>query len=138
MIERMGSFAKPKKPGRAPRTDPKETSIQSVVRICAKSLDVQPFKFASPNRRSVPDYLYFNRHGFVFLIEFKRLGEKPTTRQAESICALRARGVHVYVCDAKHHGCALVRILATFRAGDVHPPGLVEDPYTLFTGDADP
>lgn len=56
-------------------------------------------KYTSPARRSVPDDIFL-KDGFVFFIEFKATGAKPTKNQLEEIAAIRKHGGIVYVVDS--------------------------------------
>lgn len=56
------------------------------------------YKFSSPGYSSVPDRMFI-RDGFVFFIEFKRPGGKPTANQLEEHKELRGKGMLVLVID---------------------------------------
>lgn len=52
-------------------------------RLCreVKKLNGIPYKFSSPQRRSVPDRLCVFGYGIIWFIECKRPGETPTKAQ---------------------------------------------------------
>lgn len=64
----------------------------------AKAHGWKAYKFSSPGNSSVPDRM-FVRNGFVFFIEFKRPGGKPTPNQLEEHKVMRAAGLLVWVID---------------------------------------
>lgn len=64
----------------------------------ARKAGWKAYKFSSPGNSSVPDRM-FVRNGFVFFIEFKRPGGKPTPNQIEEHKELRKRGMTVLVID---------------------------------------
>ena len=88
-----------KKLKRKRRTDPLEKDIEREVCLYAKSLGIESRKFTSPQRRSVPDRIFFLGDGRCAFIEFKRLGEKPTEGQLREHEWLRDRGQDVWVVD---------------------------------------
>lgn len=88
--------------------NPLEKAIESAVCNYAKSLGVLVYKFTSPQRRSVPDRIFFPPNRPAFLIEFKRKGEKPTPAQDVEIAKIRAQGVNVYVVDNVEQGKVIV------------------------------
>ena len=55
-------------------------------------------KFTSPSRRSVPDRMIYCP-GFIFFIEFKAPGKKPTPGQLREHERLRNAGQLVFICD---------------------------------------
>jgi len=90
------------------RKDPLEKDVEK--RICdrAKSKGYLAYKFTSPARRSVPDRMFINRHGFIFFMELKRLGEKPTPSQLREHATLRNNGALVFVVDNKEQGYQII------------------------------
>lgn len=84
--------------------NPLEKDIEKKVCEYAKSQGCLVYKFTSPNRMSVPDRLFFCPDGRAFLIEFKRLGCKPTPAQAVEIEKLRGSCVKVFVIDNVEEG----------------------------------
>jgi hypothetical protein len=48
--------------------------------------------------------MFITPNGVVYFIEFKRLGEVPTTGQAVEIEKIRKMGVKVFVVDAVEDG----------------------------------
>lgn len=76
-----------------------EAAIEKAVCDYANARDIEDYKFNSMARRSVPDRLFTTPQGFIFLIEFKRTGEKATVPQAREHARLRKRNIAVYVCD---------------------------------------
>lgn len=91
--------------------DPLEKDIEKKVCDHAKALGCLVYKFTSPARRSVPDRLFIMPGGKgVFLIEFKRLGCKPTPAQEVEIAKIRAQGTYVGVIDNVTEGKACVEV----------------------------
>lgn len=78
---------------------PLEKVIEAKVNDYAKEKGVAVYKFTSPARAAVPDRLYINARGFMWFVEFKRLGMIPTPAQQREHDRLRLRGVTVYVID---------------------------------------
>lgn len=64
----------------------------------ARKAGWKAYKFSSPGNSSVPDRMFI-RNGFVFFIEFKRPGGKPTANQFEEHKELRNKGMLVWVID---------------------------------------
>lgn len=85
-----------------------EKKIETAVCDYARSKGLGAYKFTSPSRRAVPDRIFFSPLGFVFLIEFKRTGEKATVPQAREHTKLRAYGQTVYVVDDIAQGKTIV------------------------------
>lgn len=81
------------------RENPLEADIESKAHAYARSLGILSEKFKSPNKMSVPDRMFSTHHGFVFFIEFKRRGKKPTPKQREDHAERRRRGFVVLVHD---------------------------------------
>lgn len=89
--------------------DPLEKDIEKKVCDYAKTLGVLTYKFTSPNKRSVPDRLFIMPNGRgVFMIEFKRKGQKPTPAQEVEIEKIRSQGVTVFMVDGVDLGKAIV------------------------------
>lgn len=65
-------------------------------------------KFTSPSKRSVPDDLFTNAHGFMFFIEFKAPGKGPSEKQALDHKKRRSRGVTVFVVDDIEQGKQII------------------------------
>lgn len=87
--------------------DPLEKVIEAKVCQRAAELGVLVYKFTSPNRRSVPDRIFFYK-GKTWLIEFKRRGQRPTAAQEVEISKLIKHGVQVFVVDDVALGRELV------------------------------
>lgn len=85
-------------------TNPLESITEKKVCDYAKSLGCLVYKFTSPSRRSVPDRLFIAPGGRVFMIEFKRLGQKPTASQQVEIDKIRQQRVQVWVIDNVANG----------------------------------
>ena len=79
--------------------DPLEKVIEAKVVDHAKAKGIIAYKFTSPSKRSVPDRLFVAPGGSMFLIEFKRRGQKPTVGQRAEITKLQQQGATVYVID---------------------------------------
>lgn len=99
--------------GKAPslrkrRTDPLESTVEAKAKAYGKKLGYLSYKFTSPSRRSVPDQIHVNEQGWWCMVEYKRLGEKPTDNQWDEINALRDQNVLVYVIDNVHTAQSLL------------------------------
>jgi len=77
----------------------RESKIEKAVNEYADLLGVLHRKFKSPNKRDVPDRIYFPHCAPAFLIEFKKAGAVPRPGQEREIARLRARGHQVAVID---------------------------------------
>jgi len=77
----------------------RESEIERRVCKYAEDLGFEPYKFVSPNRRFVPDRLIICPHGWMFFMEFKKLGEKPTPGQMREIERIRRRNAFVFIID---------------------------------------
>ena len=66
------------------------------------------YKFTSPQRAAVPDRMFISKDGFVFFVEFKREGAKPTPAQEREHARLRGHGVSVFVVDDVSRGKRLL------------------------------
>lgn len=75
-----------------------EKKIQEKVVKAFRDDGFLAWKFTSQFRRAVPDFIFL-KNGFVFWIEFKKTGAKPTDQQLEEHKKIRAHGGVVYVCD---------------------------------------
>jgi hypothetical protein len=84
--------------------NPLEKIIEAKVCEHAKKLGCYVRKFTSPSHRSVPDRMFITPNGVVYFIEFKRMGEVPTTGQSVEIEKIRKMGVKVFVVDAVEDG----------------------------------
>lgn len=90
------------------KANPLEKVIEKTVNSYAKARGFYVRKFNSEGQRSVPDALLINPHGYVFFIEFKRLGKKPTPAQLlEHEHIKQCRG-NVYIIDNIKDGKALI------------------------------
>lgn len=100
-----------------------EAEIESKVCAYAKTKGLIPYKFTSPNRRSVPDRLFCGPNGVHFFIEFKRPGAKPTVKQDREIARLVKLGHKVYVCDDIEEGKKIVLTETAFTAFSLSKEG---------------
>ena len=85
-----------------------EKDIEKKVRDYAKSKGVLTYKFTSPNRAAVPDRIFITPSGFVYFVEFKREGQKPTPAQEREHARLRQQGCQVWVIDNVNYGHIMV------------------------------
>lgn len=85
---------------------------QPVCRYARNRHKMLAEKFTSPAKRSVPDQLFTNRFGFMFLIEFKAPGKKPTPKQLKDHQKRRDRGVKVFVVDNIEEGKVIIDQMA--------------------------
>ena len=78
-----------------------EKDIESTVcRYAKQKYNFLVYKFTSPNRRSVPDRLFFGHGDHYFLIEFKSPLGQLTPGQTREIKKLTDRGIRVYVVNS--------------------------------------
>ena len=85
-----------------------EKDIEKKVCDYAKSKGTLTYKFTSPNRAAVPDRIFIVPGGFVYFVEFKREGQKPTPAQAREHARLREQGCVVWVIDNVADGIKMV------------------------------
>lgn len=85
-----------------------EKQVEEKVCTYAKSKGFLAYKFTSPNRAAVPDRMFVSPSGFIFFVEFKRPGAKPTPAQEREHAKLRASCVAVYVVDDVDAGRFLI------------------------------
>lgn len=90
-----------------------ESVIEKDVKEFARSAGVLVRKYVSTAFPSVPDDIFFFDQGVSVLIEFKRLGKKPSLKQAQEIHRLVKRGHLVYVIDQSAAGICLVQWFVT-------------------------
>jgi len=88
--------------------NPLEKIIETKVYDYAKAKGMLTYKFTSPNRAAVPDRLFITASGFVFFIEFKRLGKKPTPAQTREIDRLIKQNTAVFVIDNIEDGKKMI------------------------------
>lgn len=85
-----------------------ESEIEKKVCDYAKERGFLVYKFTSPNRAAVPDRMFVHPGGHVFMIEFKRMGQKPTVPQEREHTRLRENGISVYVIDDVDNGYRVI------------------------------
>lgn len=76
-----------------------ESEIEKAACKAAAKAGWLVYKFVSPQKRGVPDRIFF-RDGVTVLIEFKRPGGRTTRLQDMQIEKLQAAGIAVEVCDS--------------------------------------
>lgn len=76
----------------------KESPIEKAAAEWAKQNGWVSYKFASPNKRSVPDRVFIKNGVHVF-IEFKKPGEKPSTSQLREQGIMKRHGAVVFNAD---------------------------------------
>ncbi len=79
----------------------RETHIENHLIKRVKQLGGIPYKFTSPQRRSVPDRLCVLPGGYVLFIECKRPGEEPTDAQYRELGKLNDLGQWTYWVSTK-------------------------------------
>ena len=89
--------------------NPLESKIEKTVKSYARSLGVIARKWVSPSQRGVLDDLFFFENGVLLIVEFKRLGRKPTEKQQHEIDILTAQGFNVRVVDNIVSGKTLIK-----------------------------
>lgn len=73
-------------------------------------------KFAIPGRRDAPDRLVFCPKGIIFLIEFKRKGEKLRETQKTFHKMMKRLGFPIFTCDTAEEAMGILdRILEPFQ-----------------------
>ena len=81
-----------------------EATIEKAVKKYARSRGWLVYKFSSPGKRDVPDD-QFMQSGWMFLIEFKADGKKPTPAQQREHRIIREQGGFlVFVIDGIDDG----------------------------------
>lgn len=88
-----------------------EKEIEAHVNKHAKETGWLQYKFVSPGKRGVPDRMYFFQ-GHCLMVEFKKLGKKPTALQEKEMRLLRKAGVTCEVVDNVTEGKYLLDQLA--------------------------
>ena len=86
----------------------RESAIEKKVSEYAKSKGFFAYKFRSPMNRGVPDRIFITENGFIFFIEFKATGKKPTLLQQKMCEGLAKRKVYVYIIDDVDIGKQLI------------------------------
>lgn len=76
-----------------------EKEIEAKACEWAKQQGWLVYKFVSPQKRGVPDRIFF-RNGVTQLIEFKTPTGRLTRLQELQIAKLRSEGIAVAVCDS--------------------------------------
>lgn len=110
-----------KKKGKVAKREPLEKDIENAV--CKYARDrygMKAEKFTSPGRRAVPDRLFTvpcrRQGGFMFLIEFKAPGKKPTEKQVRDHLERQRMGCKVFVVDDIDRGKKIVDVMYAFAS----------------------
>ncbi len=85
-----------------------EKVIEKKVCEYAKKHGVLQFKLTSPSFVGLPDRVFINKSGKIYLIEFKRKGKKPTEIQLFIHRKLQAHSCNVCVIDDVDEGKELI------------------------------
>jgi hypothetical protein len=88
-----------------------EKQIEQKVCDYARDKGLLAYKFTSPSRAAVPDRLMVTQSGRVFLVEFKREGQKATPAQEREHQRLRGHKIEVFVIDDVQQGRFLVDLM---------------------------
>ncbi len=88
-----------------------EKDIESKVCEYAKTKNVLVYKFTSPNRMAVPDRMLIRPDGYIWFVEFKREGAKPTPAQEREHHRLRQHKVSVFVIDNVEEGKLMIDLM---------------------------
>ncbi len=91
-----------------------EKDIEAYLVKRVKDLGGIAYKFTSPQRRSVPDRLCLLPGGFIFFVELKAPGKKPTPQQEREHLRIKALGIPCHVADSKQ----LVDTILTSHEGN--------------------
>jgi len=90
------------------KENPLERDIEKAVKAYARKKGWWVRKFSTENSRSEPDDIFardFGPFSYVFFIEFKRHGRKPTPTQRDKHEKIRNEtGLRVYVIDSVDNG----------------------------------
>lgn len=86
----------------------RESKIEEAVCKYAEERGFLQRKFSSPGHASVPDRMFVHPTGYVFFIEFKATGFKPTPAQEREHVRLRNYNVAVSVCDDIEQGKKII------------------------------
>lgn len=78
-----------------------EKAIEQYLCKRVKDLGGIPFKFSSPNRRSVPDRLCVFHYGLIVFVECKAPGKTATPAQQREMDRLYFHGHNVWIIDSK-------------------------------------
>lgn len=93
----------------AKETSPLEKVTETKAKKYAKDrYGVDSMKLGSVYNADWPDRIFWMPCGRPLLIEFKRLGHKPTPAQAHRIEELKSKGYNVHVCDTFEHAKRLI------------------------------
>ena len=84
-----------------------EKHIEQKVCDYARTKNVLAYKFTSPSHMGVCDRIFIC-DGWVFWIEFKAPGKKPTPLQSRHHLLLASYGQHVYVVDSVEVGKEII------------------------------
>ena len=84
----------------------RESIIQCRVTRDARSKGWSAYKWSSPGRRAVPDYIYVKNAVWI-VIEYKATGETPTHAQLFKHKQLAKQGIKVHVIDSIEDGVKL-------------------------------
>lgn len=85
-----------------------EREVEAAVCAYAKTKGMIHYKFSSPAHRGTPDRIFFAPEGVVFLIEFKREGEKPTPSQVREAARISHMLTAVYLVDSVESGKEII------------------------------
>jgi hypothetical protein len=85
-----------------------ERDIEKKVCDYAKDRGCLVYKFTSPARAAVPDRLFIGPTGYMWFVEFKQGGKKPTPAQEREHHRLREKTVEVWVIDSVESGKLMI------------------------------
>ncbi len=90
-----------------------EKDIERKVCAHAKKIGMEVYKFSSPARAAVPDRMFLYKK-YVFFIEFKATGKKPTAQQVREHNRMSEQGVDVFIVDNVNNGKFIIDTAAEY------------------------
>ena len=92
-----------------------EKSIQKKVVSYARKHGHIALKVNVGSQKGWPDYLFIDKEGYHYWIEFKNVGEKPSQFQVYRASLLMQRGVAVFLCDNYEQGKEIIDAVESAR-----------------------
>lgn len=96
----------------------REKTIEQYLVNEVKKIGGIPYKFNSPQRRSVPDRLCIFNHKLVAFVELKATDKKPTEAQYREMDRLEAKGQWVMWFDSKSQIDNFIKKIKMMLGGD--------------------
>ena len=96
----------------------KEIIIEQYLVREVKKINGIPYKFKSPQRRSVPDRLCIFDNNIIAFVELKATGKKPTEAQGREMDRLTLKGQWVLWVDSKSGVNNFIKKVKMMLGGD--------------------